>query len=144
VKQAERKKQAARTLCLLLSSCWLFQCLNFCICSLHHVGYLLSVIFYPDDGGSMFFQNVGKLILDDTASRSRRKHYSSETLFCWRVNSLFDWTSWTTSHNLQELHWNYSGGFTFFHLLYYSLCLPTLLGIVIRLLARNYKRNISN
>jgi hypothetical protein len=38
---------------------------------------LLGLLFNPEDGGSMFLQNIDKLLLDYTASHPRRQQYSS-------------------------------------------------------------------
>jgi hypothetical protein len=36
-------------------------------CCLLHAGFLLGLFFDPEDGGNMFFQNVGRLSPDYTA-----------------------------------------------------------------------------
>jgi hypothetical protein len=32
-----------------------------------HVGFLLGLLFFPEDGGDMFLLNVGRLLTDYTA-----------------------------------------------------------------------------
>jgi hypothetical protein len=35
-------------------------------------GYVLGLLFYPEDGGSKFIRKVGKFLPDSTASHPRR------------------------------------------------------------------------
>jgi hypothetical protein len=45
-------------------------------CSTHLACCLLSLLFDPENGGSMFFQNVGKHLPDYTESYPRREYFS--------------------------------------------------------------------
>jgi hypothetical protein len=42
---------------------------------------LLGLLFYPEDGGSMFLRNVDELLSDYTSSYHRRKYSSEICLF---------------------------------------------------------------
>jgi hypothetical protein len=41
-------------------------------CCLLHAGFLLGLLFYPEDGGDMFLRNVGRLSANYTALYPRR------------------------------------------------------------------------
>jgi hypothetical protein len=41
-------------------------------CCLIFAGYLFGLLFNPEDGGSMFFQNISELLLGYMVLQSRR------------------------------------------------------------------------
>jgi hypothetical protein len=78
-----------------------------------HAGFLLGLFFDPEDGGDMFFRNVGWLSANCTALCPRRQN-SRMRVFENRVLRRIFWrkrdemtTGWREIHNLEPHHFYY-------------------------------------
>jgi hypothetical protein len=49
---------------------------KFFTCSLPHVGFLLDLLYNPEDGNDTLFRNVGSLLMDYTALYLGRQNSS--------------------------------------------------------------------
>jgi hypothetical protein len=66
-------------------------CLLICSAScLLHSGFLLGLLFYPDDGGDMFLRNVGRLSADYRTLYPRRQFFGMVIRFTLAVYKGFN------------------------------------------------------